>query len=315
MTLSAFAQTPRDSCVQDALNMNFDTPAEGTMCVDDSPIFLAWSQEVEAISGDGVTGQDGKYFDPSISGEGIAQIDVTIYHYCDQPTTRSFEDYSYYVKVEDCNAASILGCIDLTATNYEESANTDNGSCTYETEAEVAYETTISTAETVGSSDIQGEIISYELDGSILTVVWVVFLPNTSYEVVSVYDVAVNSGVIAVELSVLIENFSSKENQSKTASVSKTLKKGVDLSTVTAISEDKGITNHLSIYPQPVSNVLTISLDQSIQNVSIFNSAGQLVIDDKTNENLDVSSLTSGIYTLVLRTGEKDVISTKFIKE
>ncbi len=71
----------------------------------------------------------------------------------------------------------------------------------------------------------------------------------------------------------------------------------------------------VSIYPNPVSNYLSISTSQTIQKTSIYSSKGDLVLENSTpeNETVDVSSLKTGIY--VIKIELKDSVSTmRFIK-
>ncbi|WP_264537931.1 carbohydrate-binding protein [Flavobacterium sp. N1736] len=72
----------------------------------------------------------------------------------------------------------------------------------------------------------------------------------------------------------------------------------------------------LAVYPNPVSDVLFFTTDQTGGNVSVFDSqTGSLVVSQKINENnLNVSGLRTGIYLIVF---EKDGTRTvkRFIKK
>lgn len=54
----------------------------------------------------------------------------------------------------------------------------------------------------------------------------------------------------------------------------------------------------LSYYPNPVNDVLNITSNKKVKNVSVYNIAGQLVLqtDKITNGKINVSSLVSGVY-------------------
>ncbi len=80
-----------------------------------------------------------------------------------------------------------------------------------------------------------------------------------------------------------------------------------------------GIENisEVSTYPNPVKNILTItSLAQPIESYKIYTVNGQLVQSDSlvTKNQLDISSLTAGVYVLKF-TSNKKKRTVKFIKE
>ncbi|WP_264537930.1 carbohydrate-binding protein [Flavobacterium sp. N1736] len=83
-----------------------------------------------------------------------------------------------------------------------------------------------------------------------------------------------------------------------------------------AITEDEVDSVALNIYPNPVSDVLFFTTDQTGGNVSVFDSqTGSLVVSQKINDNnLNVSGLRTGIYLIVF---EKDGTRTvkRFIKK
>ena len=70
-------------------------------------------------------------------------------------------------------------------------------------------------------------------------------------------------------------------------------------------------------YPNPVSNILNLSYDQNISDVSIFNLLGQNVVSktiNDTNGDIDMSGLPSGSY-LVKVTAEGQTKTIKVIKQ
>ena len=75
--------------------------------------------------------------------------------------------------------------------------------------------------------------------------------------------------------------------------------------------------NTVSIFPNPVRDILNIKSDKEIESVSVFDISGQKIISDaKANkQQLNVSRLTSGTYLLNIKyqTGETETI--KIIKE
>lgn len=69
----------------------------------------------------------------------------------------------------------------------------------------------------------------------------------------------------------------------------------------------------LSIYPNPASNQLNITVSEALigENYSLYNSVGQLVLTNKiqsTQTTLDISNLAQGTYTVVLKGARKVVV-------
>lgn len=71
--------------------------------------------------------------------------------------------------------------------------------------------------------------------------------------------------------------------------------------------------NSIKIYPNPVTNMLNISSKGNIQDVSIMNMSGQVVLKS-TDSQINVSSLAKGAY-LVRATVDGKVKTTKFVKK
>lgn len=71
----------------------------------------------------------------------------------------------------------------------------------------------------------------------------------------------------------------------------------------------------VSVYPNPVSNVLFIASEITIETLTVFSISGKLVLELRNIDNsLDVSGLPQGIYFLKL-TSEYGKAVQKFIKE
>jgi hypothetical protein len=63
-----------------------------------------------------------------------------------------------------------------------------------------------------------------------------------------------------------------------------------------------------SMYPNPVENILNLTADNTIENVSIYNMLGQEVlqsIPSATQVELDMSSLATGSYIVKVQAGEQ----------
>ena len=73
--------------------------------------------------------------------------------------------------------------------------------------------------------------------------------------------------------------------------------------------------NLVKIYPSPTNSQLSISSDNEITQVEIYNLLGQVVLKtNKTDTPIDVSGLTVGIYEMVIHSHEQ-VSKARFIKE
>ena len=72
----------------------------------------------------------------------------------------------------------------------------------------------------------------------------------------------------------------------------------------------------IGIYPNPTSDILRIdNSNAKILNVSVFNTAGQMVKEFSSSSNaIDVSSLETGIYQIMVAT-ENGLFSNSFIKQ
>jgi hypothetical protein len=74
----------------------------------------------------------------------------------------------------------------------------------------------------------------------------------------------------------------------------------------------------LKIYPNPVSKNLTIDLPESsnFYHLKMVNSTGQIMLlEESFSENeIDVSDLTTGIYFLTLQ-NSKEIYTTRFVKK
>ena len=73
---------------------------------------------------------------------------------------------------------------------------------------------------------------------------------------------------------------------------------------------DSSLTN---IFPNPVKNTLYISGDSNNYNIKVYSLLGQIVISDYNVNEVDVSSLTKGVY-LIKISNENSTITKRFIK-
>jgi hypothetical protein len=92
--------------------------------------------------------------------------------------------------------------------------------------------------------------------------------------------------------------------------------------TLTGISTVEGENKSIIVFPDPVSDVLSVSGSASeITNVEILNAAGQCVYTKYfsknecfSNQGINVSELNAGVYLVNIFNG-KDIYRKKFVKE
>ncbi len=93
-----------------------------------------------------------------------------------------------------------------------------------------------------------------------------------------------------------------------------------DCSGATASRLDPNLSNttldlkkNFNIYPNPVSSILTIQSEKSIDTIEVFDALGRLVLTKKSTNTLDVSSLQSGTYLMKIGS-QNSIENIKFIK-
>jgi hypothetical protein len=70
----------------------------------------------------------------------------------------------------------------------------------------------------------------------------------------------------------------------------------------------------ISIYPNPVKDILNIDAENAISNITIFSVSGQnIMVSDKTS--IDVSALNAGIYIVKIEFANSQVAFEKFLKK
>ncbi|MGB3592435.1 MAG: fibronectin type III domain-containing protein [Nonlabens sp.] len=73
----------------------------------------------------------------------------------------------------------------------------------------------------------------------------------------------------------------------------------------------------VNVYPNPVVNTLKIATTETIDDIQVFNLQGQLMLSSKPNStgaDLDFSNLTTGMYLVNVRSGEKQEV-VRIIKD
>jgi len=75
---------------------------------------------------------------------------------------------------------------------------------------------------------------------------------------------------------------------------------------------------NVEVFPNPSSGIITVSCDENLKNIEVYNVLGSLIYSEKSysqNEiSINLSHLSSGIYHLILR-NENQVINQKIIIE
>lgn len=82
------------------------------------------------------------------------------------------------------------------------------------------------------------------------------------------------------------------------------------VTTSTLSTEDINIAS-VSVYPNPSNNTISISGNNEIKSISVFNVLGKRVLSANSYKNIDVSQLSSGLYILKTDKGA----TSKFIKQ
>ena len=80
---------------------------------------------------------------------------------------------------------------------------------------------------------------------------------------------------------------------------------------------DEGIAVTTEVYPNPASNMLTVTVSEPVDLMEVFSSTGALVYRETTgsdNSTIDVSMLAPGTYTIRLTTSQ-GVVTKKFVKK
>ena len=88
---------------------------------------------------------------------------------------------------------------------------------------------------------------------------------------------------------------------------------GLDPNCNTASIDDESIM-HISIYPNPVSDVLNISGNTTELSITIYDILGKQIMRSRILNSLDISSLNNGIYLVEFSDGQNRTIR-KLIKE
>ncbi|POS00807.1 putative repeat protein (TIGR01451 family)/predicted secreted protein (Por secretion system target) [Flavobacterium croceum DSM 17960] len=79
--------------------------------------------------------------------------------------------------------------------------------------------------------------------------------------------------------------------------------------------QENDFINNISVYPNPVKNILNFKIEDNISKVEVYDISGRILSSNSIHENkIDLSNLKTGNYILKLYT-EKGIMNTKIIKE
>ncbi|WP_178988198.1 family 16 glycosylhydrolase [Winogradskyella schleiferi] len=82
----------------------------------------------------------------------------------------------------------------------------------------------------------------------------------------------------------------------------------------TGLSVDDQIANSFNVHPNPASDFINVVSDETIDKVVLYNSIGQVVVENTTNTNvLNVENLKPGIYLLKIYSGDLTTIKKVII--
>ena len=86
-------------------------------------------------------------------------------------------------------------------------------------------------------------------------------------------------------------------------------------SSLTNISDLQQGDDKIILFPNPVSDKLTIKTNSQNFQIKLYNQLGQLLMSEVNESVLDVSHLNVGIYYLQILSEKDDIDSFKIIKE
>lgn len=78
---------------------------------------------------------------------------------------------------------------------------------------------------------------------------------------------------------------------------------------------DNAVKSNLKVYPNPATDIVNISSNKKIENITVIDMTGKKVQSFKAGNQINVSSLAKGTYILQVYYGEGAVENTKLIKK
>jgi alpha-tubulin suppressor-like RCC1 family protein len=89
------------------------------------------------------------------------------------------------------------------------------------------------------------------------------------------------------------------------------------LCNVTTAIQENSIENSILVYPNPTSGIVTISTNQTVASIDVFDVTGKLVHSQNNikqhNSSIDLSQLSNGIYFINVQTENGGVSKSKVV--
>lgn len=80
-------------------------------------------------------------------------------------------------------------------------------------------------------------------------------------------------------------------------------------------TSDNAVKSSLKVYPNPATDIVTVSADRKIENITVIDMSGKKVQSFKADKQINVSALAKGTYILQVYYGGGAVENTKLIKK
>ncbi|WP_034058865.1 T9SS type A sorting domain-containing protein [Lacinutrix jangbogonensis] len=87
-----------------------------------------------------------------------------------------------------------------------------------------------------------------------------------------------------------------------------------EFSTTLSVNEVSVLLENFAVYPNPVTTILNIKLEGTIEKVEVYSILGAKVLE-RTKNNINVANLSSGVYVLKVYTEDGSIRVKRFIKE
>ena len=89
-----------------------------------------------------------------------------------------------------------------------------------------------------------------------------------------------------------------------------------DYNNITGI--DDNIYNNISIYPNPVDDILSIETETQIDEIAIYDIYGRQALSQRVNKStsqqvVDVANLKAGVYFIKIKTDKENIVK-RFVK-
>lgn len=78
--------------------------------------------------------------------------------------------------------------------------------------------------------------------------------------------------------------------------------------------EEQTANSYLAVFPNPTGAILNIQSEQPVENIQVTNSSGKLILST-TEQQINVSNFSNGLYFVQLRSKSGEVVMRKFVKK